>query len=143
MAGLAATVQATRVGSLPRALALAKAGCVAPASSRNWNRDGARVQLADNVMPEMRALLTDPATSGALLIACKPESVDRVLKLCRLENGIDARVIGSLAASAVDAGRPTAATRADARPHRRRPAPRVGVRSGITGSRVAVPAGLR
>ncbi len=95
-ANLQATLDATAVTSLPRALLLAKSGCVAPGSSRNWNRDGAHVNLAENVMPEMRALLTDPATSGALLIACKKESVERVLKLCLAENGIDAAVIGRL-----------------------------------------------
>lgn len=110
--GLQATVEATKVASLPRALALAKGGCVSPGSSRNWNRDGARVDLAENVMPEMRALLTDPETSGALLIACKRESVDRVLQLCRSENGlnagaIEASVIGSLASTPAATDRPT------------------------------------
>ncbi len=76
-----ATIESRLVPALPRALALAKTGCVAPESSRNWNRDGARVALADAVMPEMRSLLTDPHPGGVLLVACKPESVDRVLKL--------------------------------------------------------------
>ncbi|MEO8936763.1 MAG: selenide, water dikinase SelD [Burkholderiaceae bacterium] len=100
-AGLTATLNAAAIPALPRALTLAKSGCVASDSSRNWNRDGARVDLAENVMPEMRALLTDPETSGALLIACKRDSVDRVLKLCRAENGIDAAVIGSLSSQVV------------------------------------------
>ncbi len=80
-AALPATIDSRRVPSLPRALGFAKTGCVAPESSRNWNRDGAQVALADAVMPEMRSLLTDPHPSGALLVACKPESVERVLKL--------------------------------------------------------------
>ena len=83
------------VPALPLALALAKAGCVAPASSANWNRDGAHVALADVVMPEMRSLLTDPHPTGALLIACKPESVERVLRLCTADGG-QAVAIGSL-----------------------------------------------
>ncbi len=95
--GLPADIDARRVPALPRALALAKAGCVAATSSRNWNRDGGCVDLADNVMPEMRSLLTDPQTNGALLIACKRESVDRVLKLCAPDAG--AAAIGTLAAS--------------------------------------------
>ena len=104
-AELHATIDATHVPSLPRALMLAKTGCVAPDSSRNWNRDGAHVRLAENVMPEMRALLTDPATSGALLIACKRESVDRVLKLCRAEGDEAAAAIGTLAAAEPDGSR--------------------------------------
>ncbi len=102
---LHATLVASHVPSLPRALLLAKSGCVAPDSSRNWNRDGALVNLAENVMPEMRALLTDPATSGALLIACKPESVERVLTLCRADDG-DAAAIGTLSTSDAEAGKP-------------------------------------
>jgi selenide,water dikinase len=99
-AGLHALLHATQVPTLPRALALAKSGCVAPQSSRNWNRDGARVDLAAAVMPEMRALLTDPQTSGALLLACKPESVARVLKLCAEDKGagpMRSAAIGTLA----------------------------------------------
>ena len=95
-AGLHATLRASAVPSLPRALALAKTGCVAPGSSGNWNRDGATVALDETVMPETRALLTDPETSGALLIACKKESVERVLKLCLAENGIEAAVVGTV-----------------------------------------------
>ena len=83
--------------ALPRALALARSGTVAPGASGNWNRDGARVRLGDRVMPEMRALLTDPETSGALLIACKRESVDRVLALCRDAGDAEAAVIGRMA----------------------------------------------
>ena len=63
-ASLQARIVATQVASLPRALSLAKSGCVAPDSSRNWNRDGATVDLAETVMPEMRALLTDPGPAA-------------------------------------------------------------------------------
>ena len=103
---LSVEIDSTQVPALPRALALAKTGCVAPGSSRNWNRDGALVDLADAVMPEMRSLLTDPQASGALLIACKPESVDRVLKLCAADGGPCA-VVGRL--RSVDTDRPAGA----------------------------------
>ncbi len=95
-AGLPATLHARRVPALPRALALARAGSVAADSSRNWNRDGAIVKLDETVMPEMRALLTDPCASGALLVACKRESVDRVLKLCEADSGLHGAEIGRL-----------------------------------------------
>lgn len=91
-AGVDAEVDAHAVPVLPQALALARAGCVAPRSSTNWNRDGAQVKLDDRVMPEMRALLTDPQAGGALLIACKRESTGRVLELCRAESGHAAEV---------------------------------------------------
>jgi selenide,water dikinase len=98
---LSGVIESSQVPALPRALALAKSGCVAPESSRNWNRDGARVELADAVMPEMRALLTDPQVSGALLVACKPESVGRVLELCAA-GGNRPAVVGWLADRASD-----------------------------------------
>ena len=101
-AALTATIDARHVPALARALPLAKSGCVAPMSSRNWNRDGAMVDLDETVMPEMRALLTDPQTSGALLISCKRESVARVLKLCETESGTQAAEVGRLASTSAD-----------------------------------------
>ena len=96
-AALRATLDVHHVPALARALLLAKSGCVAPMSSRNWNRDGAMIDLDETVMPEMRALLTDPQTSGALLISCKRESVTRVLRLCETESGAQAAEVGRLA----------------------------------------------
>lgn len=106
-AGLPATLDTRAVPALPQALALARTGCVAPDSSRNWNRDGASVRLDETVMPEMRTLLTDPQAGGALLIACKRESVGRVLKLCGADDG-SAAVVGQLADTRLaDEGRET------------------------------------
>ena len=102
-AALTATLDVRHVPALAHALRLAKSGCVAPMSSRNWNRDGATVKLDETVMPEMRALLTDPQASGALLISCKRESVGRVLKLCEHEAGTQAAEIGRLASTLADA----------------------------------------
>jgi selenide,water dikinase len=45
-----------------------------------------------------RALLTDPQTSGGLLVACAPEAVDAVLAVFRSEGFDDAAVIGNVAA---------------------------------------------
>jgi selenide, water dikinase len=104
-ASLPVALAASRVPALPRALALAKSGIVAPQSSRNWNRDGARVDLAETVMPEMRALLTDPQTSGALLIACKAQSVERVVRLCEA-SGEPAAEIGAFGSAEDQAPRP-------------------------------------
>jgi|GEM_PF-2129185 len=101
---LAVVLDARTVPMLPQALALARAGSVSPLSSSNWNRDGALVRLDDRVMPEMRALLTDPHASGALLIACKRESVGRVLALCEAEDVGGAAEVGSLHAVSPDVG---------------------------------------
>lgn len=80
-ASLTARIAMRAIPSLPRALALAKGGHIARASARNWNRDGASIRLGDALMPECRALLTDPQASGGLLVACKAGSAERVVKL--------------------------------------------------------------
>ena len=46
--------------------------------------------------PAARALLTDPQTSGGLLVSCAPESVDEVLALFHADGFSDARVIGAM-----------------------------------------------
>ena len=45
-----------------------------------------------------KALLTDPQTSGGLLVACAPEAVDEVLAIFRAEGFGEAAVIGEIAA---------------------------------------------
>jgi selenide,water dikinase len=43
-----------------------------------------------------RALLTDPQTSGGLLIACAPDAVESVLAIFRREGFGQAAVIGEI-----------------------------------------------
>jgi selenide, water dikinase len=43
-------------------------------------------------------LLTDPQTSGGLLVACAPDAVDAVLAIFRDDGFGDAAVIGAMAA---------------------------------------------
>jgi selenide,water dikinase len=45
-----------------------------------------------------RALLTDPQTSGGLLVACAPSAVDQVLEVFRSEGFDAAAVVGRLEA---------------------------------------------
>jgi selenide,water dikinase len=59
--------------------ALAGAGCVTGASGRNWGGYGNEVMLPEGFAVEDRALLTDPQTSGGLLVSCEPSSLDAVL----------------------------------------------------------------
>jgi selenide,water dikinase len=44
----------------------------------------------------MRALLTDPQTSGGLLVACAPESAAAVLALFASMGFADAAIVGRL-----------------------------------------------
>ena len=93
-ASLTARIAVHAIPRLPQALALAKGGCIARVSAHNWNRDGAAIRLHDAVMPESRALVTDPQASGGLLVACKPSSADRIVKLLHDAGFAEAAEIG-------------------------------------------------
>jgi selenide,water dikinase len=47
---------------------------------------------------EDQALLTDPQTSGGLLVSCAPSALDEVLAVCRRHGFEKATVIGTIAA---------------------------------------------
>jgi selenide,water dikinase len=68
------------------------------ASGRNWASYGESVRLGAGVSDTQRALLTDPQTSGGLLVSCAPDAADAVLKIFH-EQGFDqAAVIGEMTA---------------------------------------------
>ena len=69
---------------------------VTGASGRNWAGYGADVALPDGFADGDRALLTDPQTSGGLLVSCAPAAVDQVLALFRRHGFGDAAVIGEV-----------------------------------------------
>ena len=94
--GLAAQLRARDIPLLPGAAQLAAQGHVTGASGRNWAGYGQHVTL-NNVDDTMKALLTDPQTSGGLLVACAPGAVDDVLGVFRAEGFDSAAVIGELA----------------------------------------------
>jgi len=77
---------------------LAAKGHVTGASGRNWAGYGKDVRLGAGVTDVHRALLTDPQTSGGLLISCAPEAADEVLATLERDGFDSARVIGELSA---------------------------------------------
>ena len=77
---------------------LAADGFITGASDRNWAGYGADVRLGSGIGAVDRALLTDPQTSGGLLVACDPASVDEVLEIFRRDGFASAAVIGELEA---------------------------------------------
>ncbi|MDP2370444.1 selenide, water dikinase SelD [Rhodoferax sp.] len=77
---------------------LAAQGMVTGASGRNWAGYGGDVSLPDGFDPTDQALLSDPQTSGGLLVSCAPEAVDAVMALFR-RHGFDAAAeIGQITA---------------------------------------------
>ena len=68
-ANLAAAIEFERVPLLPQAMELASAGFVTGASRRNFDAFRNDIVSGERIGERERALLTDPQTSGGLLIA--------------------------------------------------------------------------
>jgi selenide,water dikinase len=94
--GLSATLSFADVPCISRAQVLAQQGIATGASARNWESYGGDVHLSDTMAVWQRNLLTDPQTSGGLLIACSQDSVEQVLNILRADNFAEAAVIGAL-----------------------------------------------
>jgi selenide,water dikinase len=97
-ARLTAQLDMDKIPLLPGVEQLAQDGYFTGASGRNWDAYGKDVNLAAGVTPARQALLTDPQTSGGLLVSCDPASVDEVLALFAREGFDHAAVIGRMQA---------------------------------------------
>jgi len=96
-AALAAEIDAAAPVMLPGVQDLAEAGVRTGASTRNWASYGAAVRLPAELPEWRRDLLTDPQTSGGLLIAVAPDAAAAVLDLARAHGFDRATVVGRLA----------------------------------------------
>ena len=77
---------------------LAAQGMVTGASGRNWAGYGADVSLPAGFAEVDKALLSDPQTSGGLLVSCAPSAVGAVLDAFRRDGFSSAAVIGEVLA---------------------------------------------
>jgi selenide,water dikinase len=93
---LRAHVRFDELPILPQARPLAERGTATGASGRNWKSYGAAVELPGGFAAWKRDLLTDPQTSGGLLVACAPDAVLWVMAEFQREGFAAARRIGSL-----------------------------------------------
>jgi selenide, water dikinase len=75
---------------------LAAQGMVTGASGRNWASYGSEMTLPDGFAATDRALLSDPQTSGGLLVACAPQALPDVLAVFAAEGFERAAVVGSV-----------------------------------------------
>lgn len=75
---------------------LAAQGMVTGASGRNWAGYGHDVALPAQFDERDQALLTDPQTSGGLLVACSPDTVDAVLATFKRHGFEQASVVGQI-----------------------------------------------
>jgi len=90
------TVRFADLPLLARAREFVEAGHVTGASGRNWDSYGASVQLASGIDEVAKALLTDPQTSGGLLVSCTPETVTEVLSVFLQQGFSHVSVIGEI-----------------------------------------------
>jgi selenide,water dikinase len=102
-AGCTVAIDWARVPLLAGVRNLAAQGMVTGASGRNWAGYGEQVELPAGFDPVDQALLSDPQTSGGLLVACAPEAVAQVLALFA-QHGFDAAAeIGEILPAATGA----------------------------------------
>jgi selenide,water dikinase len=97
-AGLRAVIDWSRVPLLDGVAAMAADGFVTGASGRNWAGYGADVTLAPGLPAVAKDLLSDPQTSGGLLVSCAPDAVDAVMQVFRDGGFAEAAVIGRVEA---------------------------------------------
>ena len=89
-------LQLEQIPLLHGVLELAEQGMITGASGRNWDSYGGEVILPATISAAKKALLSDPQTSGGLLVACAPEAAEAVLA-CFQRHGFEgARQIGTM-----------------------------------------------
>jgi selenide,water dikinase len=93
---LSAEVDFSSIPIIAEALDWVKQGLATGASERNWKGYGHEVEFSGEDWK--RKLLTDPQTSGGLLVACAPEAQNSVMEVFRKDGFGEARVIGRLGA---------------------------------------------
>lgn len=95
--GLRATVNYADLPLLARAGEFVEAGLMTGASGRNWASYGDKVSLAAGLDSSAQTLLSDPQTSGGLLVSCAPDTVTEVLSLFLQHGFSQVSVIGEMA----------------------------------------------
>ena len=95
--GLTAHVDFTQLPLIAEAVTHSQNGIATGASGRNWAAYGSDLALPEGFADWQRNLLTDPQTSGGLLIACTEQSAATVLQQLHEQGFGEAAVIGRLA----------------------------------------------
>jgi selenide,water dikinase len=86
--------------------ALAERGLVTGASGRNWAAYGDQIEMAPDLPGAARDLLSDPQTSGGLLVSCTTELVSEVLAIFARHGFEAAAQIGVIRAPGATASSP-------------------------------------
>ena len=92
--GVSIDIAYDRIPFLSSAEALAEAGFATGASARNWASYGHEVVLPASIPATGRTLLSDPQTSGGLLIACATDHAEDIRSTIEEAGYPIARIIG-------------------------------------------------
>jgi len=98
-AGCTVHIDWARVPLLDGVRQFAAQGLITGASGRNWTAYGQEVTLPAGFADADQALLSDPQTSGGLLVSCAPECVDAVLAVFRRHGFEAAAEIGQISST--------------------------------------------
>ena len=71
-------------------------GGLTGASGRNWESYGTEVSLPAAFAEADKALLSDPQTSGGLLVSCSPDVAAQVLEIFHTQGFAEAAVVGEV-----------------------------------------------
>ena len=93
---LGAEVAFGKIPLIEEAKAFAEQGIATGASERNWSGYGSEVDLPAGFEEWKKKLLTDPQTSGGLLVACAEDAVEEVLRIFKTGKFEEAAVVGQL-----------------------------------------------
>jgi selenide,water dikinase len=102
---LTAQVRLADVPLIDIARGFAEQGIVTGASARNWASYGTEVVWDEGASDWQRALMSDPQTSGGLLVSCRPDAVQSVLDAFHQAGFAQAAAIGAMDGKPAPQGR--------------------------------------
>jgi selenide,water dikinase len=94
-AKLQAQIEWSHIPVIEEAVRLVKEGVYTGASARNWSGYAEEIQTSEAIADWQKNLLSDPQTSGGLLVSCAPEEERQVLKILHDAGFPHAQKIGS------------------------------------------------
>jgi selenide,water dikinase len=92
--GVGASLRFADLPLIGEAVEFVQQGVATGASTRNWNGYGADVDLPAGAPEWQQKMLSDPQTSGGLLVACSPQAAEDVLAVFRAGGFERAALIG-------------------------------------------------
>jgi len=96
-AKLSAQIQWDAIPVIAEAVKLVKEDIYTGASPRNWQGYGHEMKMGNHLSAWHQNLLSDPQTSGGLLVSCSPEATEQVLEILRADGFTQAQKIGQFA----------------------------------------------